>query len=311
MRIAILGICLLVAACGKVGDPQPPNIRIPEAVKDLNVNQSGYMLVLTWTNPARNIDGSAATNLARVQVRSGTSEPTIVNAGEAGKAQSYSLPVIPGVDAPRRFIVVIETKQGKTSNPSNTASITPVEVPGTVADLRAVVDQRRITLVWSKPVEHPELANAYIVTRTDKPAEPEIVSDSRYEDSQYQQGKTFTYQVTALRRVQDHDVTGTGVQTITVLVEDKTPPATPEGLDIVQSDTSAYLTWDANMETDLAGYHVFRSDRAEGPFKSTALSLITKNVFVDPDYKPGTYYSVSAVDEFGNESPRSAAFRGP
>jgi hypothetical protein len=311
MRIAVFGICLLVASCGKVGEPQPPNIRIPEAVKDLNVNQSGYMLVLTWTNPARNIDGSAATNLARVQIRGGTSEPTIVNAVEAGKAQSYSLPVILGVDAPRRFNVVIETKQGKTSNPSNTVSITPVEVPGTVAGLRAVVDQRRIMLTWSKPMEHPELANAYIVTRTDKPADSEIVSDARYEDSQYQQGKTFTYQVTALRHVQDHDIIGSGAQTISVFVEDKTPPVAPEGLDIVQSDTSAYLTWDANMETDLAGYHVFRSERAEGPFKSAAAGLITKNVFVDPNYKPGTYYAVSAVDEFSNESPLSAAFRGP
>src|SRR5438132_13345180 len=52
---------LLLAGCGKVGDPQPPFIRIPEAVKDLAATQSGHNIFLTWTNPPRNIDGSAAT----------------------------------------------------------------------------------------------------------------------------------------------------------------------------------------------------------------------------------------------------------
>jgi len=310
MRIAILGVCLFAAACGKVGDPQPPFVRIPEAVKDLNANQSGYNIVLSWTNPGKNIDGSAATNLAHVQIRTGNEALATVNAGEPGKPQSYGMPVMPGPDATRRFTIIIETRQGKISNPSNLASITPVEVPGKVTELRALVDQRRITLTWTKPKEHPELADAYIVTRSDMPDEPQIVSEPRYEDNLYQPGKMFTYQVTSLRRLQDRNVSGDGTETTTVLVEDKTPPATPAGLDIVQSDTSVYLTWDANVETDLAGYHVFRSDRAEGPFKAVT-PLITKNVFFDPDYKPGNYYSVSAVDEFGNESPKSPGFRGP
>jgi hypothetical protein len=310
MRIAILGVCLFVAACGKVGDPKPPFIRIPEAVKDLNANQSGYNIVLSWTNPGTNIDGSAATNLAHVQIRTGNEAVATVNAGEPGKPQSYGMPVMPGSDATRRFTVIVETSQRKISKPSNVASITPVEVPGKVIDLQAVVDQRRITLTWAKPKEHPELAEAYIVTRSDMPGEAQTVSEARYEDNLYQPGKTLTYQVTSFRHVQDRNVSGDGTETTTVLVEDKTPPAIPAGLDIVQSDTSVYLTWEANTETDLAGYHVFRSDRAEGPFKS-ATGLITKNVFVDPDYKPGTYYSVSAVDEFGNESPRSSGFRGP
>ena len=57
------------------------------------------------------------------------------------------------------------------SKNSNVVSITPVDVPGRVAGLHAVVDQRRITLTWDKPLDHPELADTYVVTRTDIPAE--------------------------------------------------------------------------------------------------------------------------------------------
>src|SRR5262245_13994286 len=68
MRRALIFICLLTAGCGRVGDPLPPFIRIPESVADLAVYQSGHNLVLTWTNPQRYVDGSAATDLSAVVI---------------------------------------------------------------------------------------------------------------------------------------------------------------------------------------------------------------------------------------------------
>jgi hypothetical protein len=295
-------------SCGKVGDPQPPFIRIPEAVEDLNATQTGSNIVLTWTNPAKNIDGSAATNLARVQIRSGETAIASLNVTEAGKPQSYSYSLQIGASA--TFSVIVETSKGKASKKSNVVSITSVDVPGRVAGFRAVVDQYRITLMWNGPQDHPELAAMYVVTRTDRPGESETVSETRYEDQHYPQAKTVTYQVTSIRRVGDQTVSGAASEPYPVLVEDKTPPRAPTGLDLTPSDNSAVLTWDANEENDLKGYHVYRSDRADGDFKLVASGIIVPNTFVDPNYKPGTYYSVSAEDDFGNESPRSAAFSG-
>src|SRR5262249_49111325 len=125
------------------------------------------------------------------------------------------------------------------------------------------------------------------------------------------QGKTVTYQVTPIRRVGDQTVSGASSEPYSVRAEDTTPPRAPTGLDFTLSDNSAYLTWDANEEADLAGYHVYRSGRAHGDFKLVSPALIVSNTFLDPNYKPGTYYSVSAEDQFKNESPRSAAFGGP
>jgi hypothetical protein len=203
--------------------------------------------------------------------------------------------------------MIVDTDRGRVSNASNTASITPVEVPGSVFDVAALADQRMVTLTWSKPRQRTELADAYVVTRTDLPAESQTVSETKYEDLRYQPGKTVTYQVTPVRRVGDRTVTGIGPVSTTVTMTDTTPPRPPTGLEILESDRGAFLTWDPNSETDLAGYHVFRSDRPDEGFKPLSTGLITKNSFLDPDYKPGLYYTISAEDESGNVSPRSPA----
>jgi hypothetical protein len=306
--ISVLFCLFCFSSCGKVGEPQAPYIRIPEPVKDLAAAQSGDNIVLTWTNPIRNIDGSAATNLAHVRIhRDGASFKT-VEATPPGKPQSTSVPIETSFGSMQSFTVVIDTDRGKVSNPSNTASVMPVEVPGRVSDLVATVDQHRITLTWSKPQVHPELADAYVVTRIDIPTQTETVPVTRYDDSRYQKGKTVTYQLTAVRRLSDRVVTGIGPVSITSTIVDKTPPHAPTGLDVVESNTGAFVTWDANDENDLAGYHVYRSDGANGEFKPVAAGLHVPNSFVDPNYKPGTRYVVSAEDDSGNESPRSPAF---
>jgi hypothetical protein len=302
-------LCLFsLSSCGKVGDPQAPYIRIPEPVEDLAATQSGDNIVLTWTNPARNIDGSAATNLAHIRIRRDGAPFKTVEAAPPGKPQSYMFPIETALGSMQAFTIAIDTDRGKVSNVSNMASVMPVEVPGRVSDLVATVDQHRITLTWGKPQDHPELADAYVVTRTDIPAQTETVSGTRYDDSRYQQGKTVTYQLTAVRRLNDRAVTGIGPISTTTTIVDKTPPHPPTGLDVVESDTGAFLTWDANEENDLAGYHVYRSDPPNGEFKPVAAGLHVPNSFVDSNYKPGTRYAVSAEDDSGNESARSPAF---
>jgi hypothetical protein len=302
---------VFLSACGKVGDPQPPYIRIPEAVKDLAATQAGHYIVLTWTNPPRNVDGSAATNLAHVRIRTNGAPLVTLNVNAAGQAQSHTIPVGSLADAARSFNVIVDTTQGKTSDVSNTASVTPVEVPGTVAGLRAMTDQRKIIVEWSKPQEHGELADAYIVTRTDIPGESKVVEETRFEDTRYQPMMTYTYQVTPVRRVGGKTVSGVGPEQRMITAEDKTPPQVPTGLALFPTDSGAILTWDANTEVDLAGYRVFRKDRGDADFKPITDRLITTNKLDDGAYRPGVVYAVTAVDESKNESPRSSAFPAP
>ena len=308
--LLVLVSCLL-PACGKVGDPLPPFIRIPEAVKDLAVTQNGYDLVLSWTNPPRYIDGSAATNLSVVHIRKNGETLATVKIEAAGQPQSYPTPVGAVLPGQSTFSLVVETTQGKFSQVSNTASVTPVEVPGRITGLSARPDQRRIFLSWEKPQDHPELADLYVVTRTDIPAEVETVNDTRYEDVRYRAGRALTYRVTAVRRVAGNVVMGVGPESTTVTAEDKTPPAVPLGLEVKASEAGAYVTWEPNSESDLAGYRVFRSEWPDSGFKPVTDRLTSGVGFFDSSYTPGLYYALSAVDESGNESAMSSAFRGP
>jgi hypothetical protein len=297
-RLAAFVVFILLAGCGKVAAPQPPFIRVPEAIRDLAVIQNGYDVVLSWTNPSRNIDGSAATDLARVHISNDGVDIAAMPATGSGKPQSHAIDAHDWVGVERLFGVRVETVRGKTSELS-TAKITPIDVPGSVVSLDAVVDQYSITLSWSAPGENTRFANDYIVMRSDREA-PVVTTETQFNDSMYDRGKQYTYEVVAARRVDNALIRGVDPQRKTISAVDTTAPKAPTDLELVVTDSGAILTWKASEELDLAGYRVFRDKR---PLTS---GVRAANSFSDPDYKPGFVYSVSAVDEFGNESPVSA-----
>jgi hypothetical protein len=299
MKIPTLCFVLLLMGCGKVGAPLPPFIRIPEPITDLAVRQDGNNLILTWTNPATYVDGSEATDLSQTQIRSNDVILMELDATGTGKMQTVAIPVEAAVGTSRSFAVASKTTRGRLSQISNTVSISPVAVPGKVAKLGAVVDQRRITLTWERPQDNPDLADAYRVSRVEPP-ETQMVADTRYVDLRYRPGEMYTYDVTAMRGM----VPGVGPESVAVVIEDKTPPQVPAGLDMVVSDTGAFVTWAVNAESDLGGYRVFRNGMP------IADRLTTTNSFFDADYRAGFSYAVSAVDEFGNESGRSSPIGG-
>jgi fibronectin type 3 domain-containing protein len=66
------------------------------------------------------------------------------------------------------------------------------------------------------------------------------------------------------------------------------------------------LVWTPDTESDLAGYNLFRRENG-GDWTKLNSDLIKASDFHDTDVQPGHkyFYSVSAVDVRGNESPRS------
>jgi len=91
---------------------------------------------------------------------------------------------------------------------------------------------------------------------------------------------------------------------------DTFPPATPQGLvaAVVSGGNEAApevdLSWSINAETDLAGYHVYRSEA-----ENDAGKLVTPDLLLSPAYRDTTvalghryWYRVTAVDRSGNES---------
>ena len=88
---------------------------------------------------------------------------------------------------------------------------------------------------------------------------------------------------------------------------DVLPPATPTGLTATAGNQQVALTWNANSESDLKEYKVFGNT---GTTPSTQLAVIAKGTeaYTHTNLNNGlTYsYSISAVDNNGNESNRAS-----
>jgi Rhs family protein len=86
---------------------------------------------------------------------------------------------------------------------------------------------------------------------------------------------------------------------------DKKSPDLPQGVSRTITATSVDLNWAFNIESDLAGYHVYRQESLTT--QRLTSSLISGNIYSDNSVVSGlTYrYSVTAVDQCGNESQPS------
>jgi fibronectin type 3 domain-containing protein/spore germination protein YaaH len=85
---------------------------------------------------------------------------------------------------------------------------------------------------------------------------------------------------------------------------DTAPPASPVGLSALAEDTVVTLTWEANLEPDLAGYNVHRS-LASGELGvqiNTEPLTVTELIDTDVTNDVTHWYAVTAVDLNGNES---------
>jgi hypothetical protein len=93
----------------------------------------------------------------------------------------------------------------------------------------------------------------------------------------------------------------------TVSSYDFVAPAAPSGLTALANPASVQLNWNANTESDLAGYTVFRSTNSGGPYDIVARGL-TSTWFIDGSVQPSTtyYYVLAATDTSLNQSAYSS-----
>jgi fibronectin type 3 domain-containing protein len=96
---------------------------------------------------------------------------------------------------------------------------------------------------------------------------------------------------------------------VEVATTDTFPPAVPEGLVAVADAGGGAidLSWSPNVESDLAAYHLYRRDTHGSLPAEQVSSLNGGTSFRDTNVQRGhSYaYSLSAIDQSGNESKRS------
>jgi len=242
--------------------------------------------------------------------------------------------------AGEQVVYMVRTRASKrrASADSNVAALRVYPVPERIGDLRAEVTETAIELSWSPPRRtsagalldsltgyriyraelelSAEAAAAQDLTKAKLKIPLELLApapSATYRDTQFEFGHTYVYTVRSVAQYESDSVESADSQPAVVTPRDVFPPAAPKGLEVLYVPATAgapahlELSWSISTETDLAGYHVYRSEQLDTPGQRLTRELLLAPVFRDISVVPGQHYTyrVSAVDRAGNESSLS------
>ncbi len=221
------------------------------------------------------------------------------------------------------YAVRTRASMKRASADSNVVSRRVFPVPAPIASVEARVTESAIELTWPVPAataagEPVTTISSYKIYRSEThPAEagappqdllpgkleahPALLASSEtnsFRDASMVFDHTYVYLVRSVIQVEGNELESSDSQPVTVTPHDTFPPAVPQGLvaAVLPGATSGTvlvdLSWSINLETDLAGYHVYRSTPA------------VRDTSVEPGHR--FWYTVTAVDRAGNESPPCA-----
>jgi len=63
VAFCVLAIAYSLSGCGRKGDPRAPELAMPEPIKDLKAEAQARGIALTWSRPARYVDGKSLRDL--------------------------------------------------------------------------------------------------------------------------------------------------------------------------------------------------------------------------------------------------------
>ncbi len=345
-RAAVLGLVLLVlAGCGRKGNPVAPERRVPLPPSDLSATVRAGEIALSWRNPNRRADNSRMRDLEAVRLfraadtGAGEPKPAILSGdrvvGYAGMAEiRISSPAPAVIDGPQvrfadradlkdgqryTYVVTATDSQGRTSAPSKRLSVMFITAPKPAANLAGTAGDRQVQLAWEPPAglaDGRPLAGTitYQVLRAASadaapaPVTTAPIAGTRHTDANLDNGQTYYYAVRAVRADAGGTALGEPSAPIALTPRDTTPPSPPTGLVTIAAGDSVRLAWQASPEPDVAGYIIYRGGPRGEPARVGSVRAPT-TVFADRDVPPGTYrYAVTAFDTAPapNESARSA-----
>ena len=287
----LLVLSILLTGCGYVGAPLPPALNIPEKVADLRAVQRGGKIIIDFTIPARTTEGLLIKRLGPPDLQIG--DKPVEAPSDTGHIEVPAKDWI-GQDAAVR--VRINNARGRYSDWSNTVTLSvvpPLEPP---SDLLAKSDPQGVRITWAGAGEK------WRVVRLGDASTAEV-DHAEYLDTGAAFGTEHRYQVVALLKAAESEPSAI----VSITPKDEFPPAAPAALTALAGINSVELSWDRNTEEDLKGYRMYRAVDA-GPF-ATVAAMVEEPSYSDKTVIPGKKYryAVSAIDQAGNESAKSAA----
>lgn len=306
---------LLLAGCGFVGDPLPPLANVPPRVTDLAAIQRGGRIIVQCSVPAKTTEGHPIPSPVRLDLRAGTAAERfdenewaaaarqIPGAMENGMAR-YEIPAADWTGKEVIFGVRVDAGNGKQSGWSNFVVVPVVAPPEKPAVAAPVVTEQGIHLTWqARGTEFRVLRKIddgeYATVATVKTPE--------WTDAGTEFGKRYTYLVQSIVDLGNSKQAESDLSAeASVVPRDIFPPAAPKGVQASNAPNSIELNWERNTEDDLNGYRVYRAEGNGALEKIADVSVVPS--YSDRKVEHGkTYrYAITALDQAGNESARSA-----
>jgi hypothetical protein len=233
------------------------------------------------------------------------------------------------------YYVRTNLRETKPSERSNSVSLRIYPSAVRITDLKIEVTPAAIVLSWTPPEKTiagatPSITVYHVyrgVPGSAAPSSPGTklplakiadVPAPPFQDTQFEFGVTYVYSVRSVTQYPNAALESTDSNLAEVSPRDTFPPGAPQELVVAlvpgQANVPAHLelSWAISSETDIAGYNVYRSEQ-EGTqglriTGDSAQNLLLTPAFSDMNVQPGHryFYSVTAVDHAGNESPASA-----
>jgi fibronectin type 3 domain-containing protein len=330
--------------CGKRGLPVPPRERVLQRVEIAGF-QRGNQIILSWKMPPRNAPKGNVTNISRADIYR-LAEPlnapqqlseeefsnrstliaalAITDADFGAKTLNYKDTLeFAGQAARLRYAIRFVNASGQKAAFSNALLIEPTsKVAANPTKLTAEASQDAIRLKWSPSQTNidattPPSLVGYNVYRSTSPKEPgkllnkTPVAVNAFDDEFFEFGKDYYYFVRAVSvGTQSEPIESSESNVLKFKAVDTFAPAPPSAITVATAPTTISLFWAVNLEKDVVGYKIYRSEDKDLPKDKWTLltpELLKTNTFQDTkvESEKTYYYYLTATDKFNNVSDLS------
>jgi hypothetical protein len=246
----------------------------------------------------------------------------------------------PGTSPSATFVYRVRTRTSRkrASADSNSVVVQVFSVPQKIALVETQVMESAIELSWAAPTATSAGATlsgplTYHIYRAEiDPASFKATEERQpllefkstlmllatantasYQDTAFEFGKSYLYVIRSVISTNGLPLESDDSQHVIVTPRDTFPPAAPQGLvaallpGATPESSAVALSWSISLETDLAGYRVYRSEQESMRGQPLTADLLLTPADRDTSVEPGHryWYTVTAVDRSGNESAPS------
>ncbi len=185
-------------------------------------------------------------------------------------------------------------------------------------NLKVGINENYIVLQWEpplvdiegKPVKNIMGYNVYRKSQQDKSfrvINNGLIKNEKYTDIDLEREEIYSYFVRAVDNYYPPWHESANSKILVIQNKDLIPPKAPTNLTVIGGIDRISLTWDKNVEPDLAGYRVYRSTTPGEGYKPLNQELISGEFFDDISVDRGIkyFYVVTAVDNAKNSNESS------